>query len=214
MKKCFVPLLILAAGLGVTQPQRANAALVTFNFSGFLTSLNLSGFVDPRDSNLWIGAPFTGTLQYDTLTRSLGGGLYRPDVPPQSGSIDFQLNVNGNFYLYATAPGGGGNIGWIQVTDSSPDSFYAYAESVPSGGSIALTLLDYKGTALSSDLLPASLNIHDWDTATVAVTAPWGTSFSGMMIPEPSVMSLAVLGAWPLIACYRRRLKQPGRSVP
>lgn len=190
--------MVLSFCVGATCCGRAE--IVDFDFSGFISNISISTRVtnEPHDAYLSIGAPFTGTLRYETLTGSQGGGLYRPDMYPiKVGLIGFDIKVNGYSYTAGEVDPWTVRYAWMQVTDRlADDSFSAFVET-HSGEFVALTLSDSTGTVFTSDALPTKLNIADWDSATLQVDARWGTHFSGIIapVPEPSTLALTILSA-------------------
>ena len=203
----------------------AEAALVSYNFSGAITTAS-----DPLASfGISPGDTFAGSFTYDTSLSVVSSGpgnvLYEQPVPIAPSALS--VTVNGVQYAAAnsSAPLR------IQVTNNAgglQDQFVyhtVFAGSLvqPLSGSypfsnMALSLHDSSGTVFSSTAIPSSLDLTDFDVAMFSInlsqdlgdpasetlflgTITWLTS-----VPEPGSLML-MLTALPLIGLARRRLR-------
>jgi hypothetical protein len=193
----------------------ANAAAIHVTFGGTIT------YIDPTiaDGTFTDGEAVSGSFLID------------PDVVdaepmPGEGSYDSavtDLSVEFGSYPASAATG----YLFIRNGAVQPDEVNVSAE--PSGAPVAglplyafrIQLLDTTLAALASDAIPATLDLADFDDATVSLhyfDDPFSypvyasiTSLTYTPVPEPSAASLTALGALLLQALGARRRWPRGR---
>jgi len=88
------------------------------------------------------------------------------------------------------------NIRLMWTMDSPDgDTFRADVEGPAGGRFSGFTLTDSTGAALSSDALPSSVNLSDWDGGFFTFIQPWGTRIEGTISGLRSVPDAANTGA-------------------
>ncbi len=179
------------------------AALVTVNFSGTITSID-----DPNGyiSGSSVGDPFSGTLVYSTgLAAGVPGAnpsiyTYLPSTTPAF-AAPLGITVTVGSHTFSSS-----YTGLMQITVQNnlagayPDVFGAVAD-VNVGNTYTLAgiaLGDSTGTALSSTDLPTSLDLSKFTVGDFNLVTPNGAGtniFEGVInlnaVPEPSSLALA-----------------------
>jgi hypothetical protein len=187
------------------------AETLTVSFSGAVTTVPTE-----LSSTFFVSDPITGSFEIDSLSPDFREdptiGLY---IGPTNFSFEF------GSYL-ATGPGGGGGDS-VTVLNTTPDTFGfngtcggAACIAADVGAyfltNMSLSLTDSTDTAFSSDALPTSLDINDFDSAKVSLifqhaTLPSktvvGEISSVTLVPEPST-SLLGMTAMLFVAGLRR----------
>lgn len=216
---------LLAVGtlLGLFGSLPAQAALVSYNFAGAITSAS-----DPLASfGIVTGDPFVGSFTYDTSLgiASSGPGNVLYEQPAPIAPMNFSVTINGVQYAAAnsSAPLS------IQVTDNAGGLQDQFGYHTVFGGSLvhplsgsypfsnmALVLRDTSATVFSSTAIPSSLDLNDFDDNGFSLnltqelgnleseTLFLGTITSLTSVPEPGSL-LLLLTALPLIRRFRRR---------
>jgi hypothetical protein len=176
------------------------AETLTVSFSGAVTTVPTE-----LSSTFFVSDPITGSFDIDSLTPDT-------DADPTRGEYIGPTNFSFEFGSYlATGPGGGGGDS-VTVLNTTPDTF-GFNGLCGGPGCIAddvgayfltnmsLSLTDSTDTAFSSDALPTSLDINDFDSAKVSLifqhaTLPSktvvGEISSVTLVPEPSTSLLGM----------------------
>lgn len=226
MKRTYRRLLAVGTLLAFFGSSPAQAALVSYNFAGAITTAS-----DPLvNFGIVVGNPLAGSFTYDTSLGVVSSGPGNV-VYEQSAPLTFSVTVNGVQYSAAnsSAPLR------VQVTDNSGglnDQFVfhtVFAGSLvhPLSGSypfsnMALSLHDSSATVFSSTAIPSSLDLNDFDIAGFSLNLSQAlgepeseTLFLGSItsltpVPEPGSLVL-LLTALPLMIrlSRRRRLSIP-----
>lgn len=195
--------------LAFTITQSARAYDVTFNFTGVATNVTGSG---PS-----LLAPQVG----DVINFSLHYNLSFPDLNPDPSVGIYKMGANCAILdatLHGTQMSSLAYEDFIAITNSSSDHFFAECE-LDSDGYLGITLNDSTGTALSSDALPTSWTLTDWDGGSFSLTTSskyslgqglW--SVSGVIpvpepsfVPEPGIMTLSGISAVALMMFRRSK---------
>ena len=176
---------------------QANAALITIQISGHVTSASGIGLPD----TIKAGEAFTGTYSYDSLTPNSDArpnrGVYQQDET-------YAINILLGGYEFKTTGGFSITI-WNNFTSSLGTSYDFYG--INGWGSalpdkqhciIGWSLTDYNCQALSSNALPNEApNLDDWTSNRIQLSNPNVFLINGLvteatLIPEPT--SLLLLG--------------------
>lgn len=173
-----------------------------------------------------LGDPLTGILQYDLA-------LPDTDASPTTGFYE-ATSLSENFIAGSNV--GGEFFETLSLFDVFVDNdvadvleFFASGDTIPSTLAVPgigfvdlqVILVDDEGTALSSDALPTNLNLADFESAVVVLSADCDTSpvqtvylveatinsIRQTAIPEPHSLALLALGA-AVASGSRRRPKQ------
>ena len=164
-----------------------------------------------------VGDPFTGTLFYDPT---------RPDTDPDPSVGNYNMSDPFGSQVYMTLNISVGGQTYNLITPFLYCAIFVSnqpgGDTLTAGGEVtapsSITLSDFTGTALSSDALPPSINIGNWDSGVITVrdfVGPTEVPFIGSIngtraVPVPSVCALLAL---PLVSLLFSRVRQ-GRKVP
>lgn len=174
MQKFLSVAVVLFGSFLLLTADHANAAIITYNFSGTVTdnppATSLAG-------TFAFGESYSGTISFDTSVADSNGS-------PTNGEYDGALtSINVNIGSYAASATGGK----IEVEEASFfDSFDAEAKNAAPlfGGSATVTgasvgglslggiqflLLDTTKSVFSSDAMPLSLSLGDFNVAIVSL---------------------------------------------
>jgi len=187
------------------------AETLTVSFSGAVTTVPTE-----LSSTFFVSDPITGSFEIDSLSPDF-------DADPTRGEYIGPTNFSFEFGSYlSTGPGGSGSDS-VSVQNTTLDTF-GFNVQCSAGRCIAadvgayflasmrLSLTDSTATAFSSDALPTSLDINDFDNDEVALifehaTLPLkvvsGEISSVTLVPEPST-SLLGMTAMLFVAGLRR----------
>ena len=209
----------------------ATAAVVSFNFSGVITTKN-----DPQTflgSGFAPGTPYHGSLTFDTVAAGPDAypnnsvlGLYSFPHPSLPGGDKFSLTITAGAHSFV------GHWGLIGVQDSptgSPGDHVEYQSIIKSydginlpstftagGFGIGLTRTVPPFDVLTSDSLPTTPpNLADFDYSTIFISAQdptqgieflvYGSVTSLTPVPEPTTVAFAIVSlAFALIGQRRR----------
>jgi hypothetical protein len=128
----------------------ADAAPITFNFTGTITQVNLDPDV-PIEGAPTFGTPFSGSYTFESTSVDLiaqpGSGSYSsPQGPPSQ----FVVEIGGGTSRTVNFV----NIGVFDGASSDTYSVLACGDPLCSSLVLGLDFLDLDGTALASDALP------------------------------------------------------------
>lgn len=200
------------------------AEVVRFNFTGYVSRLTdptnmLGGAVEFLD-------PVTGYFAYDTTASDTfadpGMGMYQYAAP--LGPMGVSMTTIGGFTA-GSDPAVGMRADVLNNSSSWPegsDQFQIVGTPQTSSPTIGIPLLfqlalvDRTGTVLSSDALPNTFNLADWDNSFHFFSVFdlqggnqlfVGTSVTSLTaaVPEPSSMVLLATGAVVVICFARNR---------
>lgn len=197
------------------------AAIISFNFSGGVTSFNGPGSV--LQSFFQIGDPVSGSFSFDpsvigTFTTTKGHFI-QPLSTQFNSNVDGDTFDRGSFYRTETTMVTGFHA--LQFLTFNPVQSFP----LPSGyrlSSMSLDFHDTTGAALSSLAMPNSINLGDWTSVTLKIqlaNAIMGTVDSELIatidslavtseIPEPGSLTLLTIGLAGVRAATRRRRAQ------
>lgn len=146
--------------------QRARAGIVTFDFAG------TDGIT-----------PFTGSFSYDTDTPAdlSFGGIGEYD---QSASFPMSFTIEQGGVSSSVT----GEVGMILVSDEASGDGFIVNIFGPNASSLILSLGDSTGTAFSSDALPTSLDLSQFDSASLGA----GFGENGQPIASGEITSLSL----------------------
>ena len=226
MKCNYRRLLAVATLVALCGSAPAQAALVSYNFAGTITSAG-----DPLGNfSISTGDPFAGSFTYDTtLAVALSGpGNVLYEKPAPIAPMAFSLTVNGTQY---TAANSSAPLG-LQVTNDAGGLQDQFVYRTAFGGSLvhplsgsylfsnmALSLHDSTGGVFSSTAIPSSLDLNDFDLTGISLnlsqnlgdpgseTLFLGPITSLTLVPEPSSVML-MLTAVSLIGFARRAIRR------
>ena len=179
---------IMLAGLSYA----ANAApIVDVNFQGTVENVS-----DPLNGTFSVGDALTGSFSYDVATPNNG---FFPGIGDYFGALTSLTFTIGSYV------GGLGSSGSITTRDFPGNDAIFPQTAQPAGADIGalqpslffLELLDSSGTAVSSDTLPLTLSLSDFDSGT------WTLRFEpsqGLAIQVSGSLDLGATTAVPLPA--------------
>ncbi len=163
-----VPLPSIGSGCGV--PRVADAAPITFTFTGTVSQDPLLDPADPFGGTIAFGTPLSGSYVFDSTTpdrdASANGGSYT------SAGGSLTLTIGGQLFLAADLL----NIG-VGNNFSGSDFYTVFAQST--GGldvfDISLTLQDFNGTVFAGASLPIDApSFASFELATLFLTGTIG----------------------------------------
>jgi hypothetical protein len=190
--KPFLLLLVvgMAAGSGASRP--AAGQVVTFNFSGVVTELDLNAGLFGPFGSVNVGDPFTGHFSYAL-------GLGNPDQLPADPEVGryngLEFVVNGAAIVFDAPLIAVQHNFTATLPPAPPSSFDRFAVFSASPGSlylsgIRLELRGPYGAALADDSLPAGLDLAAFtDSQSLA-----GVRFVGLF-PNPSTDDVGRVGS-------------------
>jgi hypothetical protein len=169
--KTFIKLQALAVLIGCHIAIKASATLVSYGFSGTVTSLQNPSNALP--AGIAYGTPFTGAFTYDTTANVLG-----IDFNNSTNAGDFYFGTNGGFSLFVTLAGhtfattkhasnsdpyadfivhndlNGHDT--LEVGDGNPNVVMdgSPIPGNPDVSGLTLSFYDYSATALDTDAMP------------------------------------------------------------
>lgn len=199
--------MLSAALLLAVLPNAAPAAVIPVTFEGTITSVDAS-----IASGFTVGATVTGSFELDTESPDL-------EPLPDEGDYDGLANLSVDFGDY-TATAADASLHMRNGEGAFVDNFYVSAEPLgPDVGGFPLTsfylnLGDEDNTVFSSEAIPATLSLGDFEIANAVLFFQEGNVLHGVDVsitelqygaPEPSQMILAAIGALVLAASARVR---------
>ena len=203
---------LLAVGMG---SPLARADLVTWEFEGVLTSVNdYTGFLGP---SVYVGAPFSGQLTFDTSVPDSNPGNPHAGTYPQA-----LLSISGDVGAVPFA-GGSGPVSYISVLDDQAitlHDFIGVDGLVMIDGEVIeayLSLRDFDGVMLTSDALPLDPpDVGLMETRVFGLASEaLGLSVRGTLsslTPEPGTLAVLGLGVAQLAIGRRTRPRQWARA--
>ena len=174
--------LFLLWGL-VVVPTVADAAPITFVFTGTVTQDPLLDPVDPFGGTIASGTPFSGSYVFESTTDDGDGSLNGGSYTSAGGSLT--LTIGSQTFLAADLL----NIG-VGNNFSGSDFYTVFAQSTggPDVFDISLLLQDFDATVFGSPLLPTDAPpLSAFELATLALS---GTVSGNQVQIDGQIMSL------------------------
>jgi hypothetical protein len=216
----------LAIGAGafalVSMLGAARAATVTYNFTGLFDSAT-----SPLNTtfNAGTATPITGSFSYETTTTVDPTFPAGPGVGVYPGAVTaLQINIGG--WSFSASDGNVHVFANFDAVVIFADSFLSHGVTGPAFGGyapsqIAFQLLDFQGTVFSNTLLPALLDVPQFDLSIFSIfffNGRVGANVEGNItnltlavseVPLPGALPLFAsgLGVIGLLAWRRKRKK-------
>lgn len=191
----------------------ANAVLVSYNFSGALSSVSDTGNLLGGDFS--VGDTFAGTFSYESDSVD-GSSSPTYFTSPADVSISAQLNTY-DFGSSIASVDLNSDVHYIFfIAGFSSDPFIDLGTNP--GRLMTIFLKDDTGAVFQDDALPTSLDFNDFSEATFRLfgdTGPGGATFTMLgsissltlpsAVPEPTTLAIFGIGLAGLAGMRRRR---------
>jgi hypothetical protein len=207
---------ILWASILLLVSMQANAAIISYNFSGSLSTISDTGNL--LGGAFSVGDVFNGSLSYESDSPD---GAASSTYFTSSADVNIISYLNG--YTFSSTASASVDL------NSDPNLEYIYFisgyDSDPfidlgsnSGRLMTLFLQDLAGSIFANDSLPTNLDLSDTASSTLTLhgdTGPGGFAFSlkGVLtsltpsaVPEPTVLLLFLAGTLGLGLTRRKRI--------
>lgn len=209
-----------------------SAAIVKINFQAEITNININKFVYTNNNFSQVGDIINGSFSYDT-NAPLNGPTITNFYYQQPDTATFGVDMNVGTVGVLKENGNGYSVSMTINFQNSSLYNGAHSFSMSSstltddwpgglGAQFNLTLIDTTGTAFSSNALPNSLNLSDFDYKSFTIndwnsgTDEWSiqtnlTQLSVAAVPVPSSIVLFISGFLVLFRGFKSHITNKDR---